>query len=93
MNATRPGPRERERGQILVLFALSAVAIISMVGLVLDGGGTFAQRRDEQNGSDLASLAGANAYMNATSKTRQRGPPRRSLQPAALRPRTGIRMV
>jgi hypothetical protein len=54
----------QERGQILVLFALSAVAVIAMVGLVLDGGDTYAQRRDEQNGADLAAMAGANAYMN-----------------------------
>ena len=54
----------RERGQILVLFALGVVAMIAMVGLVLDGGDTFAQRRDQQNGADLAALAGANAYLN-----------------------------
>jgi hypothetical protein len=58
------GAAPRERGQILVLFALSAVAIIAAVGLVLDGGDTYAQRRDEQNGADLAAMAGANAYMN-----------------------------
>ena len=56
--------RRGEDGQILVLFALSAVAIMAAVGLVLDGGGAFAQRRAEQNGADLASMAGANAYMN-----------------------------
>lgn len=55
---------ERERGQILVLFALASVVIIGMVGLVLDGGGAFAQRRTEQNAADLAALAGANAYLN-----------------------------
>lgn len=50
----------RERGQILVLFALSLVAIIAMVGLVLDGGSAFAQRRSEQNAADVAALAAAN---------------------------------
>ncbi len=49
-----------ERGQIVVLFALSLVAIIGMVGLVLDSGGAFAQRRTEQNAADLAALAAAN---------------------------------
>ena len=34
-----------------------------MVGLVLDGGSAFAQRRDEQSAADLAALAGANDYM------------------------------
>ncbi len=52
-------------GQILVLFALGLIAMIAMVGLVLDGGGAFAQRREQQNGADLAAIAGANAYMNA----------------------------
>ena len=50
----------RERGQILVLFALSLVAIIGMVGLVLDSGGAFAQKRSEQNAADVAALAAAN---------------------------------
>lgn len=64
---TSEGPaRDRQRGQILVLFTLALVAIISMVGLVLDGGGAFAQRRDEQNAADLGALAGANAYMNTS---------------------------
>ena len=55
---------DRERGQILVIFALGLVVMIGMVGLVLDGGGAFAQRRSEQNAVDLAALAGANAYLN-----------------------------
>jgi Flp pilus assembly protein TadG len=55
--------RPREHGQIIVLFALGLVALIAMVGLVLDGSGTYAQRRSEQNSSDLAALAGANDYL------------------------------
>lgn len=50
----------RQSGQILVLFALSLVAIIAAVGLVLDGGSAFAQRRSEQNAADVAALAAAN---------------------------------
>ncbi len=53
-------PSPRQHGQILVLFALSLVAIIAMVGLVLDGGSAFAQRRSEQNAADVAALAAAN---------------------------------
>jgi Flp pilus assembly protein TadG len=49
-----------ERGQILVLFALSLVAIVAMVGLVLDGGSAFAQRREQQNAADIAALAATN---------------------------------
>ena len=50
-----------ERGQIIVIFALALVAMIAMVGLILDGGAAFAHRRDEQTASDLAALAGAYA--------------------------------
>ena len=47
------------KGQILVLFALSSTVIILAVGLVIDGGNAFVQRRDSQNTSDFAALAGA----------------------------------
>ncbi len=58
----------REGGQILVLFTLAAVAVIAMTGLVLDGGSTFAQRRDQQNAADAAALAAANTYLVTTSE-------------------------
>jgi len=58
--------RKAERGQILVLFTIAIVVVIGMLGLVLDGGSAFAQRRDEQNASDLAAMAGANAYLTST---------------------------
>jgi Flp pilus assembly protein TadG len=61
---TDPRDRPDQRGQILVLFALAIVAVIGAVGLVIDGGGAFAQRREEQSVADIASVAGANAYMN-----------------------------
>jgi Flp pilus assembly protein TadG len=64
--------RRRQRGQIVVLFAIAAFALILMVGLVLDGGSTYGQRRLQQNAADLAALAGANAWLldtgDATSK-------------------------
>jgi Flp pilus assembly protein TadG len=52
--------RESERGQVLVIVALGMVVLIAMVGLVLDGGATFGQRRSEQRAADLSALAGAN---------------------------------
>lgn len=55
-----------ERGQILVIFVLGLVAMIAMVGLVIDGGSAFAQRRNQQNVADLASMAGATAYLNTS---------------------------
>ena len=59
----RTRSRNGERGQIIVIFALALVAIIAMVGLVLDGGSAFAMRRDEQSAADLAALAAANDYV------------------------------
>jgi Flp pilus assembly protein TadG len=56
----RTEDRRQERGQVLVIVALGMVVLIAMVGLVLDGGATFGQRRSEQRGADLAALAGAN---------------------------------
>jgi Flp pilus assembly protein TadG len=61
-----PRSRRHEAGQVIVVFALSIVVIIGMVGLVIDGGGAFSQRRTEQKVVDLAAIAGANAYMNAS---------------------------
>lgn len=57
------------RGQILPLFALGLIAIVAGVGLVIDGGFAFAQRRGEQNAADLAAFAGANALLNGQDAT------------------------
>ena len=54
-----------EDGQMLVIFSLCLVAIIAMTGLVIDGGMTFVQRREQQNVADAAALAGAYAYVNS----------------------------
>jgi len=64
--------QKRQRGQVMVLFLLAIFAIIGMVGLVLDGGSVFAQRRDQQTAADLAAMAGAAAYLNATGTADQR---------------------
>ncbi|NJD27677.1 MAG: hypothetical protein FIA92_05215 [Chloroflexi bacterium] len=79
-----PTERPRERGQLLVLFALGLVAMVAMVGLVLDGSDTFNQRRGQQNGADLAALAGANAYMNSYYATRNVATARSAAQAAAV---------
>jgi len=67
MRRSRPlRPHRREDGQILVVFAGALVAIVAVAGLVLDGGRAFALRRGGQNVADLAAVAGATAYLNAT---------------------------
>src|SRR5690242_1342405 len=55
----RLSARDRQRGQMLVLFAGAAMLIILVVGLVVDGGYALSQRRGSQNSSDFAALAGA----------------------------------
>jgi len=64
--------RRGTRGQVMVLFVIGIFAIIGMVGLVLDGGSVFAQRRDQQTVADLAAMAGATAYLNGTGTVAQR---------------------
>ena len=54
------------RGQIIPLFALALVMIVSAVGLVIDAGGAWAQKRNQQRGADLAALAGATAEANGS---------------------------
>lgn len=55
--------RDQEQGQVIVLFALMFIVATAMVGLILDGGATFAVRRDAQSAADLAALSGANEYL------------------------------
>jgi Flp pilus assembly protein TadG len=66
MSATGRAPRRvlrfragDPRGQAIVIFVLALVPILGMVGLVIDGGNAFAQRRGDQNATDAAALAGA----------------------------------
>ncbi len=45
------------RGQILVLFALGAVALMSLVALAIDSSRVYMSRRQAQNAADAAALA------------------------------------
>lgn len=51
--------RSRERGQILVIVAGGMIGILAFAALALEGGTLVLSRRDSQNSSDLASVAGA----------------------------------
>jgi hypothetical protein len=53
----RPG--DYERGQILVLFAGGAFALLAIAALAFDVGMMLVERRDQQNAADAAALAGA----------------------------------
>ena len=61
-------PRGRERGQVLVLFAASALVMLLLAGLVVDGGYALAQRRNSQTAADLSALAGARVLASYVSK-------------------------
>ena len=52
-----PAPRV-ERGQVLVIVAVGMLAIVAMVGLVIDGGYAWVRQRDTQNGADAVAKAG-----------------------------------
>ena len=56
-----PRPSRHESGQMIVLFALSLVVLVLIVGLVIDSGFAFAQRRGTQNAGVCASVAGPRA--------------------------------
>jgi hypothetical protein len=49
-----------ERGQVAVLFAIAAVALVAIVGLAVDAGTSYVDQRTLQAGSDTAATAGAN---------------------------------
>jgi len=51
--------KKSERGQAMVLIALSAVVLIGFAGLAIDGGMVFADRRHAQNAADASAMAGA----------------------------------
>jgi len=55
--------RRRSQGQVLVLFALSLVAILAFAGLAFDIGRFYGERRFLQNAADAAALAAANALI------------------------------
>jgi hypothetical protein len=63
MNPTDSSGAQRDRGQILVIFAMALVVMVTVTGLSVDVGGAFAQRRDQQTSADLAALAAANDYL------------------------------
>lgn len=57
MRIPTPGRRD-ERGQILLIVAAGMFVFIAFVGLVVDTGLGFRERRHLQNASDLGSMAG-----------------------------------
>ncbi len=57
-----------ERGQILLLTAVLSTALLGLLGLLVDAGFLYAQRRQAQNGADNAALAAAHILYSGGSK-------------------------
>jgi hypothetical protein len=48
-----------QRGQVLALVAVGMVAMVAIVGLAIDAGNVFSDRRHAQNAADTSALGGA----------------------------------
>jgi hypothetical protein len=59
--------RARERGQVLVLFALMLVALLGMAALAIDVASVFSVMRTERTVADAAALAGASDMYRGSS--------------------------
>jgi hypothetical protein len=57
-----------ERGQVLIIFAFAFIAIIMMLALLFDGARALVLRREMQDASDAAAMAGANLIQGLTPK-------------------------
>src|SRR5882672_11067514 len=60
---TKPG-RNLQRGQALVLIALLILVLFGMLGLAIDSGRAYVDRRDQQTAVDAAALAAGDWYEN-----------------------------
>jgi len=59
MGQRRRHGRDGEHGQMIVIFTLCLIAIISMAALLVDGGLAWSNRREAQAAADTAALAAA----------------------------------
>jgi Flp pilus assembly protein TadG len=50
-------PLSDDRGATMILFAVVLIGLMAISGLVIDGGRLFAERRQQQNAADFASMA------------------------------------
>ena len=61
---------ERQRGQVLAIFALSLTVLLGAGALAFDGGMMILERRDQQNAADAAAMAGARYVTTDHAKAR-----------------------
>jgi hypothetical protein len=62
--------KHSEKGQILILIAVSMVLIVVMAALIIDGGNLYVSRRQAQTAADAGALAGA--YEHCVMKGKQK---------------------
>lgn len=67
MNGKEASYKSSERGQALIIVALFLLGLLAMLGLVLDGGNLYLQRRRMQNAADAGALAGAHVLAHSGS--------------------------
>lgn len=67
---TTPGDERRRSGMIVVMFSLLLIALIGMLGLVVDTGYLIATHRQAQNAADAAALAAAVERINGFSEAK-----------------------
>jgi hypothetical protein len=73
----RTSSSSSESGQVLVIFAFAFIAIIMMLALLFDGARGLVLRRQMQDASDAAALAGANVIQGLSPRqcSASAGPP------------------
>lgn len=59
--------RRRQSGQAIVLLALMMLVLLGMVGIAVDGGRGYVDRRELQDAVDAAALAAGDNYLNTDS--------------------------
>ena len=69
MGRRRARPERGPQGQVLVIFALSLVALMGIAGLAFDVGRFYSEKRFLQNAADAGALAVANALIRGESQT------------------------
>lgn len=61
-------PSGASRGQVIIMFALFATAMFGILGLAIDLGFAYAERRTVQSAADLAAIAGARTVVRYVSE-------------------------
>ncbi|HEY7029708.1 MAG TPA: pilus assembly protein TadG-related protein [Thermomicrobiales bacterium] len=65
----REGDDKPSPGQVIIMFALFATAMFGVLGLAIDLGMSFAERRTMQNAADLGAIAGARQVARYTTSS------------------------